>query len=241
MLSNQQCIPWAFWTLIQNLNWQVVNPLCDQVLITSFPPLWCHMSNTSESSEVETALILLDESLNFTIENPSDPWLDYVPSEFPNPSDSSKSWNGTVCVAREEKHLNVGLVLEHSVNPKWSFILLMPVSIHDIVASLPCTIFIEIKCVVNMQNVLNVLSIEIVRNSTSKNIVILKAGHLIIHEPFTNVTFKRVSSLVNCLSSIFQSCLSVVRTFDWSAPNVVSSGCKICFSSVKIIPIQMIG
>jgi hypothetical protein len=76
------------------------------------------MSNTSESSEVETALILLDESLNFTIENPSDPWLDYVPSEFPNPSDSSKSWNGTVCVAREEKHLNVGLVLEHSVNPK---------------------------------------------------------------------------------------------------------------------------
>jgi len=243
--SNQQCIPWALWTVVQNLNWQVMNPLIDQVLITCFIPLWCHMSNTSESSKVQTAVILLDESLNFATVNPSDPWLNYVPSEFPKPSDGSKSWNGTICVSWEEKHLNVGLMLHHSVNPKWSFILFLPVCIHDIVAIKPCTVRVEIKWVINMQNVLNFLPIEIVRNSASKNVIILKhlfVGLPTILKPFTNVFWKRVSSLVCCLPSIFQNSLSVFWIFERSTPKVVSTlWTKCSFSSVKIIPIQMVG
>jgi len=127
-----------------------VNPLSDQVLHRSSLPLWCHVTDTPDSGEIETALVGLNEALDFLPLNPSDPWVDNGPIELLDPLDGAKCWNCTIGVSREEKHLNVILPLHDAVNPERAFVLLVPIRVHSIVACHPCRIIAKIKSIINM-------------------------------------------------------------------------------------------
>jgi len=151
-----------------------VHPLGYQVLHWSLLPLWCHVADASDGGEVEAALVLLDEALDLVAVYPGDPGLDDVPAELFDPLDSSEGWHGTVGVAREEEHLDVGLVLHDSIDPERALVLLMPVLIYRIIAVNPRGIVIIVERIVDFQDIFYFLDVEVVGDGVAEDIIILQ-------------------------------------------------------------------
>ena len=106
--------------------------------------------------------------------NPSNPWLDDVPSELLDPLNCSKSWHSAISIAREEQHLNIRLVLHNSVDPERALVLLMPLSIYRIIAINPGGIFIIVERIVDLQDIFYFLDVEVVGDGVAEDIVILQ-------------------------------------------------------------------
>lgn len=119
-----------------------MHPLSNEVLHWSSLPLWCHVADTVNRSEREMTSVMLNITLYFILMNPSRPLLMNFPIELLYPFASTKGWYGTICVAGEEEHLDVWLMIEDSIDPKRSLVLEMPVFINFWVTHLPGRIFV---------------------------------------------------------------------------------------------------
>ena len=195
---------------LEHLDGQVVDPLRHQVVHWSSAPLWCHVSNTSYGGEIETTFVLFDEALNFTSLDPGNPWFGHVPAELLDPLDGAECGHCTVGVAREVEHLDVWLVSHYAVDPEGTLVLLVPVLVYLVVALHPGGVLVVVEVWVDVEDVLDGLVVEVVRDSVAKDVLVLHFTLLACHycwvvlKPFADVISERESSLVSGFTTILQ-------------------------------------
>ena len=118
-------------------------------------PLWCQMTSTMNSSEVEAFVADLETGY-LTVGVPGSPGLLDGPVKHLNPSAGAISGDGTIGISRVEEDL-VAVLLEDFVYPEGSFELISVVHVNVIVALLP-----SLNVVWNVNGPSNVLTVSIV-------------------------------------------------------------------------------
>ena len=116
----------CIWWWVNHCDVLTMDPRGNKVLHGFPSPLRSHVTDASDCRKIEVASVVLDESLHLALVDPGSPWLLDFPIKFLDPLAGSQSWHSTISIAREEKHLNVILVVEDAVDPEGCLVLNVP-------------------------------------------------------------------------------------------------------------------